>query len=341
MIAGPGGEATRVLRAANTEGSPFMYVMDPREQLRIMDEIDGLGRRPAGDLPLAHALGGLPLAHRRRAGLLPRHALPDRVDRRPRRARDPRLPHQPRRAGGRADRRGAGGDRVRRRARRDSSCACAVAPAAACGGSSGRRGLHRGGDAPPRPPPAGATAATAPRRRPAPAACRPRTPSRPSAGGRSAPLPTAQAFVDALYQIGDPARDAARRRLEEGGYADGVLRDQAGPGPGRRRRAGAQLRHPDERRRGRPQEVEAAVEEVRRQRPARRPRLEVPDVEGARGCGWTVSQGGVAGAVVLRDLRRGAHVHGHPGRRRGRAATCRRTRSSGRRRTSPPGSGPA
>lgn len=43
MIAGRGDEATRVLRATNAEGSPFMYVMDPREQLRIMDEIDEAG----------------------------------------------------------------------------------------------------------------------------------------------------------------------------------------------------------------------------------------------------------------------------------------------------------
>jgi proteasome lid subunit RPN8/RPN11 len=43
MIAGSDGVATRVLRAANTEGSPFMYVMDPREQLRIMDDIDDAG----------------------------------------------------------------------------------------------------------------------------------------------------------------------------------------------------------------------------------------------------------------------------------------------------------
>jgi [CysO sulfur-carrier protein]-S-L-cysteine hydrolase len=40
MIAGRGGTATRVMPAANTESSPFMYVMDPREQLRIMDAID-------------------------------------------------------------------------------------------------------------------------------------------------------------------------------------------------------------------------------------------------------------------------------------------------------------
>ena len=43
MISGRGGEAVRVYRASNTEGSPFMYVMDPREQLRIMDEIDAAG----------------------------------------------------------------------------------------------------------------------------------------------------------------------------------------------------------------------------------------------------------------------------------------------------------
>lgn len=40
MIAGEGGRAVGVHRATNTEGSPFMYVMDPREQLAIMDAID-------------------------------------------------------------------------------------------------------------------------------------------------------------------------------------------------------------------------------------------------------------------------------------------------------------
>lgn len=43
MIAGTGGVATAIHRAANSEGSPFMYVMDPREQLRIMDAIDDAG----------------------------------------------------------------------------------------------------------------------------------------------------------------------------------------------------------------------------------------------------------------------------------------------------------
>jgi proteasome lid subunit RPN8/RPN11 len=40
MISGRGGLAERVYRAGNTESSPYMYVMDPREQLRIMEEID-------------------------------------------------------------------------------------------------------------------------------------------------------------------------------------------------------------------------------------------------------------------------------------------------------------
>ena len=44
MISGEAGVATGVHRAANSEGSPFMYVMDPREQLRIMDAIDEAGQ---------------------------------------------------------------------------------------------------------------------------------------------------------------------------------------------------------------------------------------------------------------------------------------------------------
>jgi [CysO sulfur-carrier protein]-S-L-cysteine hydrolase len=43
MLAGENGRAVRAYRARNSEASPFMYVMDPREQLRIMDEIDDGG----------------------------------------------------------------------------------------------------------------------------------------------------------------------------------------------------------------------------------------------------------------------------------------------------------
>jgi proteasome lid subunit RPN8/RPN11 len=43
MISGQGSHAAVVHPAANTEASPFMYVMDPQEQLRIMNEIDAAG----------------------------------------------------------------------------------------------------------------------------------------------------------------------------------------------------------------------------------------------------------------------------------------------------------
>jgi proteasome lid subunit RPN8/RPN11 len=43
MIAGAAGVAHRVIRAGNAQGGPFMYVMEPREQMRIMDEIDDSG----------------------------------------------------------------------------------------------------------------------------------------------------------------------------------------------------------------------------------------------------------------------------------------------------------
>ncbi len=40
LIAGHGDQATRVLPATNAEGTPFMYVMDPREQMALMDAIE-------------------------------------------------------------------------------------------------------------------------------------------------------------------------------------------------------------------------------------------------------------------------------------------------------------
>ncbi len=43
LIAGRGDVATRVLRTTNTEASPFMYVMDPREQMDLMDAIEDAG----------------------------------------------------------------------------------------------------------------------------------------------------------------------------------------------------------------------------------------------------------------------------------------------------------
>ena len=43
LIAGKGGVATRVLPATNSEGTPFMYVMDPREQMDLMEQIEDAG----------------------------------------------------------------------------------------------------------------------------------------------------------------------------------------------------------------------------------------------------------------------------------------------------------
>ena len=40
LIAGNGDLATRVLPTTNAEGTPFMYVMDPREQMELMDAIE-------------------------------------------------------------------------------------------------------------------------------------------------------------------------------------------------------------------------------------------------------------------------------------------------------------
>jgi proteasome lid subunit RPN8/RPN11 len=48
LIAGVDGHATRVYRARNSEQSPFRYVVDPGDQIRIMDEIDGTGEELVG-----------------------------------------------------------------------------------------------------------------------------------------------------------------------------------------------------------------------------------------------------------------------------------------------------
>ena len=43
LIAGSGDLATRVLPTTTAEGTPFMYVMDPREQMELMDAIEDAG----------------------------------------------------------------------------------------------------------------------------------------------------------------------------------------------------------------------------------------------------------------------------------------------------------
>ena len=48
MLAGEGERVLSTHPATNTESSPFMYVMDPQEQMRLMDEIDTTGRELLG-----------------------------------------------------------------------------------------------------------------------------------------------------------------------------------------------------------------------------------------------------------------------------------------------------
>ena len=48
LLAGKDGRAQRLYRTTNAEPSPVRYVVDPREQLRILREIEAQGWEPAG-----------------------------------------------------------------------------------------------------------------------------------------------------------------------------------------------------------------------------------------------------------------------------------------------------
>jgi len=48
LISGAHGRASRVLRARNSEESPLRYVVDPRDQIRIMGEIEEIGEELVG-----------------------------------------------------------------------------------------------------------------------------------------------------------------------------------------------------------------------------------------------------------------------------------------------------
>jgi proteasome lid subunit RPN8/RPN11 len=48
LIGGVDGRAKRVFRARNSEASPFRYVVDPRDQIRIIGEIEDLGDELVG-----------------------------------------------------------------------------------------------------------------------------------------------------------------------------------------------------------------------------------------------------------------------------------------------------
>ena len=43
LIGGADSHATRIFRAHNSEASPFRYVVDPRDQIRIMGELESAG----------------------------------------------------------------------------------------------------------------------------------------------------------------------------------------------------------------------------------------------------------------------------------------------------------
>ena len=193
------------------------------------------------------------------------------------------------------------------------ACAGAVALAAACGGSSDSDAGEAASTAAPPPAPTGATA-------PAPSATAPAgdladrlPPEDAIAGLRTGTvrrLPTAQTLVDSLYQVGDPARDAAQQRLEEGGYADGLLRDQAGedPASGPALVRGYVIRMRDDA--AARQEVADAVDEVDRSSTGETSEVEVPDVDDARGVRVDVSQAGVTGSVVFVTFADGPYVYG-------------------------------
>lgn len=126
-------------------------------------------------------------------------------------------------------------------------------------------------------------------------------------------LADAQAFVDALYQTGDPSKPRAVARLQSAGYAGGALRDQVGEDPSKgiallrayaialRDDAAAQT------------EVDAAVEEVKAQTSAPTTDLTVDDLPGARGLHVEVDQGGVRGSVAFVTFAAGPYVYGLQG----------------------------
>ncbi len=75
VIAAADGVPVKVFAMTNADASPVTYRLDGKEQLRVFDEMDDAGLGAVGDLPLAHALGGLPVRDRPAPGVLPGRAL--------------------------------------------------------------------------------------------------------------------------------------------------------------------------------------------------------------------------------------------------------------------------
>ena len=131
--------------------------------------------------------------------------------------------------------------------------------------------------------------------------------------GVARPLGDAQAFVDALYQAGDPVKPSAVARLGASGYAGGILRDQVGQDPARGlalfRTYAVALRDDDAAR----AEVGAAIEEVQASTTQPTRDLDLPDLPGAQGLHVDIEQGAITGAVTFVTFSSGPYVYGLQG----------------------------
>ena len=131
--------------------------------------------------------------------------------------------------------------------------------------------------------------------------------------GASRTIDTAEAFVDVLYQDGDPAKPAATDRLEEAGFDGAIIRDQVGTQPeaglALLRTYAIRLRDEDAARK----EVDDAVDEVRSSSAARTSDLEIAGIPDAQGLRVDVDQGQVTGAVVFVTFPVGNVVYGLQG----------------------------
>ena len=87
ILAGAGDRVERFFPAEPDEPSPFYYRIESRDQIRIMNAIDDEGLDLRRHLPLARRLAGVSVPHGRRAGVLARGGLRDRVARGRRRRR--------------------------------------------------------------------------------------------------------------------------------------------------------------------------------------------------------------------------------------------------------------
>jgi len=188
---------------------------------------------------------------------------------------------------------------------------------AGCGGGSDSGSTTTSAVAPTAPatqaPPAASLPATAPIAPLGDESLPPQTAVSGVSPGEARTLATAKELVDVLYQSGDPAKPAAEARLEGGGYADGVVRDQAGTDPSAGlallRSYAIRLRDDAAAR----DEVTAAIDEVRSSAAPRSSDIDVSGIPGAKALRVEVDQGGLSGAVVFVTFPAGPVVYGIQG----------------------------